>query len=260
MIRGIVLILALCVNGFAADSAQDVKDFFRKAEDALASRKAASLWLLFDPAMPGYKQLRANSDALLHDAEVEATLGIVKDEGDERSRSVELDWRMEIVQEEGHTSATHRKADVKCRLERRDGAWRIVAFAPLDVFAPVHAGDAWDDLVAAVSLLSRPADDSPANPASFLRSVDPAMPGFEKLRAGITGLVRRGDVESTLDLISNEGDDRVRTLEVDWLLQVSDDATGIGGIRKEKHIQVRMTLQGKHWRIASLDPLDFFSL
>ncbi len=255
----IVAASAWCATAFAADPAPGVEDLFRKLAVALSDGKPAALWLLFDPSMPGYKQFRATSGALLQQAQAQAAISILKDEGDDRGRNLELDWRMEIVQTEGYTSTTERNATVKCRLENRDGNWRIVSFAPLNLFAPVHAGEAWDALVNAVATLKRP-QDSPATTSWFFQSVDPAMPGIETLRAGLDGLLRRGDLESTLDLISNEGDDQVLKLDVDWDLQVDDPNTGIAAIHKERHIQVRMVWQGKRWRIAGIEPLDFFSL
>ena len=255
------LLVACCAAGQGTGQAGDVEDFLRQAATALADRKPAALWLLFDPAMPGYKQFRTDSGALLRDTEPDAVITIVKNEGDEGSRSLELDWRMEVVQRERFPNTTHRNVTAKCRLEKRDGKWRIVSFAPLDVFAPVHAGEAWDELVSAVSTLTnRPPDNSPVNPSWFFRSVDPAMSGLESFRAGLTALLRRGELESSLDLVSNDGDDRVRTLEVDWSLQVLDDQTQISVIRREKRIQVRMVWQGKRWRIAALAPVDFFAL
>lgn len=249
-----------CASVLLADTAADIPRLFTEVGAALRNRKPAALWLLFDPSMPGYGQFRKDSAALLAQAETEVTIAILKDEGDDRARTVELDWRMEITQQERAASTTIRNATVTCKLARRDGNWRIVSFAPLDVFAPVRAGDAWDQLVSAATTLNRPDDNSPASPSWFLHSVDPAMPGIEKLRAGLNGLLRRGQVDSTLDLISNEGTDRERTLEVDWSLQVVDANTGIVALQKEKRIRIRMQWQDRRWRIAAIDPLEFFAM
>ena len=257
----LVLVPVCCAMAQSIGSPSGVNDLFQRAARALSDRKPAALWLLFDPAMPGYKQFRTTSEALLRAVEPDAAITIVKDEGDDHARSVELDWRMELVQRERFPSTTRRDATVRCRLEKRDANWRIVSFAPLDLFAPVHAGEAWDELVSAVSTLTnRPPDNSPVNPSWFFRSVDPSMPDLEKLRAELTALLRRGEVESSLDMVSNEGDDQTRTLEVDWSMQILDDQTQIAAIQKEKRVQIRMSWQGKRWRIVSLQPLDFFEM
>ena len=254
------LFIAGCALAQSAGPAA-VNDLFQQAARALSDRKPAALWLLFDPAMPGYKQFRTSSEALLRAVEPEAAITVVKDEGDDAARSVELDWRMELVQRERFPSTTERNATVKCRLENRGGSWRIVSFAPLDLFGPVHAGEAWDELVSAVATLTnRPPDNSPVNPSWFFRSVDPSMPDLEKLREALTALLRRGEMESSLDMISNEGDDHTRNLEVDWSMQILNDQTQIATLQKEKRIQIQMSWNGKRWRIVSLNPLDFFEM
>jgi hypothetical protein len=253
-----VFAATVCAAGLRADSAQDASDLFRKAADALERRKPAALWLLFDPAMPGYARMRIDSSALLEVAEVESAIDIVKNEGDDSSRNVELDWRMTIMQQERGASTTQRHATVKCRLEQHDGAWRIASFAPAEFFAPTHAVEAWESVTRAAAALNRGPDREPADPASFLSLFDPRVPGYEKLRDGITGLLRRGDVESSIDLASSDGDDRERTLDVDWALQVLDEDTGIAAIHKQQHVKLRMEWQGKRWRVTAVDPLEFF--
>jgi hypothetical protein len=252
------IICAGGAGGLQADSAKDAAAVFDKAADALESRKPAALWLLFDPAMPGYAHLRAETSDLLQVATVESTIDIVKNEGDDSSRTMEVDWQMEIEQQERGVSSTKRHAVVKCRLERHDGPWRIASFAPADLFAPTHAEEAWEDVASAVSALSRPQSRQPTDPTWFLSLFDGKMPGYETLRDGITTLLRRGDVESSIELVHNEGDDGTRNLEVDWRLQVLDDATGIAAIQKQQNVKLKMERQGKHWKVTAVDPLEFF--
>jgi hypothetical protein len=255
--------LPLCAAAFQASSADEVADVFRKAALALRDRKPAALWVLFDPKMPGYSRLRSDSGALLGAAEVRSNIEILRNDGGDRHRTIEADWRISILQNERTGSATERTAKVEARLEKNGANWTIVSFAPTGFFAPVHGGDAWDVISAAASALDRPLnlDETipETDPAMFLQAFDPAMPGYEKLRAGVIGLLRRGPVESSVELISNEGDDRVRTLEVDWTLQVLEDATGLSTLHKQQRVRIRMEHRGKRWRIVEISPLDFFA-
>jgi len=94
--------------------------------------------------------------------------------------------------------------------------------------------------------------------AGFLSAFDPSMPDNETVRSGVMGLAAQGEVQSSVDLIANEGTDSSRTLEVDWTLQVVDEDTGIRRGGREERVKCRLELQGKHWRITSVAPADFF--
>ena len=97
------------------------------------------------------------------------------------------------------------------------------------------------------------------SPAAFLGAFDSKMPGYDRLVDGITALTRLGPVESSVELVKNEGDDYTRKVEADWSLQVLNKETGIYLLRKEQHIQFQLEWQGKHWRVTGVDPLTFFS-
>jgi len=252
--------LALLALTLRADSAQDGADVIRKAAAALRERNAAALWLLFDAKMPGYANFRKDSGSLVREAEIDSTVDFVKNEGDDRARSMELDWLMQITQTERVISTTARHQKVTCKLERKSDGWKIVSFTPADFFAPTHAAQVWDAISnAAIALNSQEDDRSPVNPSLFLAAFDPKMPDYQKLVEGISGLLRRGPIESSMELIRNEGDDHVRTVEVDWSMQVLNSDTSISIIRKDQRVKLQMEWQGKRWRITSLDPLAFFA-
>ena len=59
--------------------------------------------------------------------------------------------------------------------------------------------------------------------------------------------------------ISDEGDDQKRSLELDWLLSLDDkDNAGVQKETRRGVIKVRVERQGKRWKIAALEPVDFF--
>ena len=59
------------------------------------------------------------------------------------------------------------------------------------------------------------------DPASFLDSFDRNMPGYAALQDNVKGLLAAYDVGATIEEITDEGDDRKRTVELDWLLILS---------------------------------------
>ena len=57
-------------------------------------------------------------------------------------------------------------------------------------------------------IVSAAAGASAGKPEPFLEAFDPAMPGYEQLRADVTGLIRSGGSESLHRRADNEGDER----------------------------------------------------
>lgn len=100
-----------------------------QAAEALANAQAEEFLKHFDPTTPGYAPLAAQVHALVAVDGASSTLNILREEGSETRRQLEIDWLL-------RTRAEPRKrAVVKLTLELRGGVWRITAFEPADFFA-----------------------------------------------------------------------------------------------------------------------------
>jgi hypothetical protein len=98
-------------------------------------------------------------------------------------------------------------------------------------------------------------DDSTA----FFNQFDRNMPAYAALRTNVEALLNGNQVISTLVTITDDGDDRKRSLELDWLMALNDKNDP--DVRKETRrgiVKVRVELQGKRWKIVALEPVDFF--
>jgi hypothetical protein len=135
MTRRALLLLPL-VARLRADSAQQVWDLFASMASALSEGNAIAFMNAFDPAMPGFEALRANVTALLKVADVQSSVEVVEDEGDDRSRTVELDWLIHIVDFQDDAVMERRQERLKCRVEKSGKKWRIASLEPLQFFAP----------------------------------------------------------------------------------------------------------------------------
>jgi hypothetical protein len=129
-------------------------------------------------------------------------------------------------------------------------------------------------LLAAASAIARGADPSldawelvakmaqalgTGDPAEFLSAFDAAMAGLAILRANVTALIAQWDVESGIDPVRNEGDDRAREVDVDWLLHLAD-RTGLDRVlRRRETVKLRMEKKGRNWKVVSLAPAGFFA-
>ena len=54
--------------------------------------------------------------------------------------------------------------------------------------------------------------------AAFLQAFDRNMPDYAALRSNIEGLLAAYEVGSTIEVVTDEGDDQKRTIDLDWLL------------------------------------------
>jgi len=88
---------------------------------------------------------------------------------------------------------------------------------------------------------------------TFLDQFDRKMPGYETLRAEIRellGVIQ--EIGTTIDVISDEGDEQKRSLELDWVLKFDTDDP------RRQIVKCRAEKQGKKWKITALDPVEFF--
>jgi hypothetical protein len=139
---------------------------------------------------------------------------------------------------------------------------RIIATAALLAigFAPgARAADPPRDVVEFFSDLARALVDAhsddprfPSSAAGFLEHFDSKMSSYEDLRHNVEDLVSRGDVGSAIDFVTDEGDEQKRTLDLDWLLEIKDQPD------RRKILKCTIEKRGKHWKITSLAPVDFF--
>jgi hypothetical protein len=247
------MVLGGCLAAGAADDpAVEVHAVIEGMQAALMDGKADALRAAFDPAMPGFRQLSSDVGLLLKESLAPSAIEFLSDSGDAQTRNLELDWRMEIRAYSGAWTVT-RAAHVSVRAAKREGRWRIVSFAPLDFFAPARGGAVWDLLSGSLGSLGE------GNSANFLAAFDRAMPGYGQLRDNVAGLLDQGDVGSSVELASSQGDSLRRTLELDWALSVAQRDTGIAMFQRRGRVKCQVELQGGKWRIVAFEPLDFLA-
>lgn len=89
--------------------------------------------------------------------------------------------------------------------------------------------------------------------SAFLDPFDRQMPEYEKLRDEIRELVAlTQEIGTTIDVITDEGDEQKRSLELDWLLKIDNEEP------RRQIVKCRAEKQGKKWKITALEPVEFF--
>ena len=116
-----------------------------------------------------------------------------------------------------------------------------------------ESDEIWDVLTRLASALSE--NDA----GEFLRSFDRGMPGYATLSANVNGLVNQTDVQSSMEVVTDEGDTGTRKVEVDWILQVTRQQAAGGTVTRHERVRCRFMRQGKRWKIVAFEPVSFLA-
>jgi hypothetical protein len=120
------------------DTRQEIMDLLAALASALSESNGLAFLDRIDHAMPDYHQLESNILALTEQNEVSASVDILKQEGDDHSQWLEVDWFLQIRAREQSGPLERRRETVKCRVERQRKKWKIVFLQPITLFAPLR--------------------------------------------------------------------------------------------------------------------------
>jgi hypothetical protein len=128
---------ALDASGFF--SPPDVSgawDLLQSAARALSQPSTPVVGFLaaFDSKLPGYEALRNGADALAAQGEVDSTIGLTTDQGTDTTRTLEVEWTLEVVNADTGIRILQRESDLTCKVERRGKRWVITSLTPLEFF------------------------------------------------------------------------------------------------------------------------------
>ena len=132
---------------------------------------------------------------------------------------------------------------------------RVLLAIPLAAYC--HAADAAQEVVDLIADLA--ASLGAGNVDLFLKAFDPKMPGFAKLRENVTGLIAQGDVQSFIDPLEDEGDERRRVAQFDWTLLMHRGQEATSFARREQVLKFSVEKRGGKWWIVELEPIEFFA-
>ena len=94
---------------------------------------------------------------------------------------------------------------------------------------------------------------------AFLDNFDRNMPEYPTLQTDVEGMLAAYDVGSTIEVVSDEGDDQIRSVELDWLLLATrKDAINSAQETRRRVVKCRLERRGKRWKITRLEPVEFF--
>jgi hypothetical protein len=109
---------------------------------------------------------------------------------------------------------------------------------------------------------------SAANPQDFLTYFAKAMPEYQKLSENVKALISEFEIQSSVEFNKNEGDDQKRSVEANWLLTLrplgnsnftKGNGEAMASTSREQVLKCTAVKQGRKWKIAALEPVEFFA-
>src|SRR5580704_15992508 len=116
--------------------------------------------------------------------------------------------------------------------------------------------DAHDDVIDLFTSMA--AALSEVNAPRFMDAFDKDMPDYGQVKAGVTALLSQSDVTSSVEPLSDEGDDSKRTVDLDWYLEIKSLLPDGPLVRRREVVHCELRKEKKHWKIVALKPIDFF--
>lgn len=90
------------------------------------------------------------------------------------------------------------------------------------------------------------------NAKAFLEHFDTSMPRYAEFSDRIEAMIGAGEVSTTIQFVNQQGDDRKRTLDLDWTLQFDGERV------KRSVVKCTIAKVGKKWKITGIAPVEFF--
>jgi len=135
MLRPALLVIPLAL-AFAADPAREASSVITELAASLTAGNLELFLEPFDRGMPNYATLSANVAALMRQGQTQSYIEVVKNEGDDKTRTIEADWELRIQRDTDATASTGRESHIFVRMEKQGKRWRIMAFSPVGFLEP----------------------------------------------------------------------------------------------------------------------------
>jgi len=137
IVRSTGILACVVFGSLIADTHDEIVDVITNMANALSTVNTPKFMDAIDKSLPDYDKLKDNITALMNQTEITSSVEIIKEEGDDTKRSVDLDWYLEIRSLTPDGPIERRREIVHCELQRKDKKhWKIVSLTPPNFFAP----------------------------------------------------------------------------------------------------------------------------
>ena len=115
------------------------------------------------------------------------------------------------------------------------------------------AAETWDVVATMAAALAEP------NDAAFMKPISKSLEQHDLIHRQVRALVQTNNVVSSVSPLSNEGDEKQRTVEVDWYLEIQPQTAGAAVAQRRESVKLTLVKTGKRWMITALTPIAFFA-
>ena len=99
---------------------------------------------------------------------------------------------------------------------------------------------------------------SDGNVAPFSSALSRQMPDRDRVLDNVRAMVAQADVKSSVEPLSNEGDEQKRTLVLDWALAMQRKGPDLRIVNRQQDLKLTLQREGKKWKVTAIEPATFF--
>jgi hypothetical protein len=128
------------------------------------------------------------------------------------------------------------------------------------------AADAHDDVIdvittmaGALSEISNGVASRSVNVSRFMSAFSKDMPDRDTLEKNVTALANSADLSSSIEPLTEDGDDQARKIDLDWLLEIRSLEQDGPLVRRREVVHCELRKEKKQWKVVALTPIDFFA-
>jgi hypothetical protein len=142
----------------------------------------------------------------------------------------------------------------------------VRSIALLSIMAAFACADAHDDVIDVLTnmagALSETGDRAvtrTANVSKFMSAISNDMPDYDTLENNVTALVDSADVSSSILPLTEDGNDQMYKIDLDWLLEIRSLEPAGPLVRRREVVHCELRKEKKKWKVVALKPIEFFA-
>ncbi len=97
---------------------------------------------------------------------------------------------------------------------------------------------------------------SEGNPAGFLKYLDRGIGRYADIESNVNALTAQCEIVCSIEVLTEKLDGDRDALELDWFLQLRSKAEDGPLERRRELVKTDLRKIGKHWKVATLDPIS----
>jgi hypothetical protein len=137
----------------------------------------------------------------------------------------------------------------------------------VSIAAAFACADAHDDVIEVVTSMAGALTEVSGtgagvvrgNVSKFMSAFTKDMPDYATLQSNVSALVQQAEVSSSIQTLTEDGNDQARSIDLDWVLQIRSLEEDGPVVRRREVIHCEFRKEKKHWKIVALKPVDFFA-